>query len=192
MDILKATNPLETVFLICALVSTIFFFIRVVMMLIGIGADHSDDVFNAHQSHDMHSDIAFEMLSINTITAFFMMFGWIGLTCYKEFAMKSLPSIGVAFLGGVFCMVLTAYLFKQMRKLASKGSSFTMNDAVGLTATVYQRIPAKGSGKINVVVRGMTREIEAQSEDQVDIESFKTVKVIRLVSDQSVSVKILK
>ena len=195
MDILKTTDPLETVFLVCALVSTIFFFIRVVMMLIGIGDHHSDDIFHAQHAHDVtdhHSDVAFEMLSINTITAFLMMFGWIGLTCYKQFAMSSLASTGMAFLGGVFCMLITAYLFKLIKKLASKGSTFTLNDAVGLTATVYQRIPAKGSGRINVVVRGMTREIDAQSEDQVDIESFKTVKVVRLVSDQAVSVKILK
>ena len=195
MDILKTTNSLETVFLVCALASTIFFFIRVIMMLIGIGDHHSVDMLHGHEAHDVadhHSDVAFEILSINTITAFLMMFGWIGLTCAKQFGMSSLASTGMAFLGGVFCMLITAYVFKMMKKLVSKGGSFTANDAVGLTATVYQRIPGKGSGKINVVVRGMTREIEAQSEDQVDIESFKTVKVVRLVSDQIVSVKAVK
>ena len=190
MDFLKTSDSLETVFLTCALASTVFFFIRVVMMLIGIGGHHTDDIFQAHHATlDHHSDTAFEMLSINTITAFFMMFGWIGLTCYKQFALNSIASIAVAFLGGVLCMLITAYLFKSMKKLASRGSTFTINDTLGLTATVYQKIPENGTGKISLVVGGMTREIDAQSEDHTNIESFKTVKVVRAVSNQAVSVK---
>lgn len=184
-------GSLEVLFWVCALAGTLFFILRVVMMV--HGADGADDIIDhGAVGHAGSSDVAFEIISVNSITAFFMMFGWIGLTCYKQFAFGGVLSVVLAFLAGGLCMFITAYLFKLAAKLVSHGSVFTVKDTLGKTATVYQKIPANGRGKINVSVGDMLREIEAVSEEKEEIESFGTVTVVRVVDNNTVSVKKIK
>jgi len=80
-------------------------------------------------------------------------------------------------------------LFNAARKLVSLGARFAIEDTIGMTASVYQRIPPDGRGMIQVAIDGMTREIEALSEDKVELESFQAVKVVRVVDHMTVTVK---
>lgn len=180
-------SPLETVFWICALASTLFFIVRVILLVIAGGMDL--DVSAGHHGDISHPDSSFEMISLNTVTAFLMMFGWIGLACLKQFHMAAAASILIAILAGFLCMFTTAYFFKQAKRLASGGSSFSPAKTVGKKATVYQRIPAQGRGKITVSVGDMTHEVDAVSATQEDIESFQTVEVIRVIDQMTVAVK---
>ena len=202
-DFLTSASPLENIFLFCAICGAVFFIIRFVMMLMGAGTEGADaidggmdmdmdggDVGDIDVDDASHSDTLFGILSINTVTAFVMMFGWAGLTCYKQFSLGAAASIIVAFLVGVLCMLITAYLFKLSGKLVSKGGTFNINTAVGKKASVYQQIPADGKGRINLNIPGSnTRELNAVSADHKDIESFKTVKIVKVIDNNTVSVK---
>lgn len=196
--LLQQVTSLEALFWFCALAGTVFFILRVVLMVIGGTLDTGGDVDlgpDAHMDmgHPGHagtvSDTHFEFISINSITAFIMMFGWIGLTCHKQFLLNGGLSVIIGFLAGVGCMLITAYLFKLARKLVSKGSVFSVDQVVGKRGTVYQRISADGRGKINVELNDSTREIEAIAEDKQDIDSFQTVEVVRVVDQRTVAVK---
>lgn len=188
-------TPLEYVFWFCALAGTVVFLARVGLMLMGIadmdggdGLDSAQAMGHAHLAS--HSDSLFEILSVNSVTAFFMMFGWTGLACYAQFSLGAVLSIMGALTAGVLCMLMTAYLFRWARKLASAGGAFDIHKTIGCQAQVYQRIPADGRGKITIdMPDSMTHEVDAIAEDGKEIDSFKTVQVIRVVDQHTVAVR---
>jgi hypothetical protein len=187
-------TPLEAVFWFCALAGTAVFVLRVVLMVVGVsemdGTDSFDSTHVGHAHHGSHSDALFEIISINSVTAFFMMFGWIGLTCYAQFSLGATPSIMIALLVGILCMYITTYLFRWARKFTSPGGTFNIKNTVGQNAKVYQRIPADGRGRITIdMPDSMTHEIDAIAEDGKEIDSFKSVKVVRVVDQSTVSVR---
>ncbi|MCA9403193.1 MAG: hypothetical protein KC897_05375 [Candidatus Omnitrophica bacterium] len=187
LEFLTNADSVTKVFWVCALGGTVFFTVRLILMI--VGGDMDGDV-DGDMDGDTHSDAAFEWISINTLTAFIMMFGWVGLTAYKQFELSVVQSFGLAFAAGLMSMWITAMLFRMAGKLVSKGAVFKISDTVGLNASVYQRIPAEGRGKVNVSLPGgILKELEAMSEDKIDIESFKTVKVVQVVDDRTISVR---
>ena len=121
-----------------------------------------------------------------------MMFGWVGLACSQQYQLNSIVSILIAAVIGVITMFFTAYLFKAAMMLVSSGAAYNENDIVGLKADVYQRIPAGGTGRIQVVVGGVMREMSAISEDGKEIASFKNVEVLKLGEGSVVTVKEIK
>lgn len=181
-------DTLAKVFWIFALAGTIFFVLRTI--LIFIGADVEGDMEGIDADMDTHSDAAFDFISINTLTAFIMMFGWGGLTAYVQYKLSPTISILIGTVCGVATMFITAWIFASAKKLTSKGTVFKIEDTVGLNASVYQRIPASGTGKVNITLPGgILRELDAVSEDKVEIDSFKTVKVVNKIDNRTVSVR---
>ncbi|MFC2140525.1 hypothetical protein ACFLQ1_02255, partial [Candidatus Auribacterota bacterium] len=139
---------------------------------------------------DVDSDVAFELISINSLTAFFMMFGWIGLSCYKQFSLNSALSILIATAAGICCMLITAFLFRVAKKLVSQGVKFNIADTVGKVASVYLKIPTQGKGKIQISINdGMTRELAAISKDHEEIDSFQSVEIVEVIDANTVAVK---
>lgn len=193
-EFITNADTLTKVFWVCALTGTLFFALRTILMVIGSDLDADVDVdMDVHgiDGHmDMHSDAAFELISVNTVTAFIMMFGWAGLTAYVQFKQGYAVSMLIAVGAGMLTMFITASLFNMAKKLVSKGAVFKIEDTVGLNGSVYQHVPADGRGKVNVSMPGgILKELDAVSEDKVDIESFKTVKVVTTIDDRTISVR---
>ena len=181
----------ELVLWICALTGTLFFLIRVILLLVGgIGAEDMDmDGELSGDVHDStHTDIAFKLVSFNSIGAFIMMFGWTGLTALVEFKLGTGLSLIIALLVGFVTMSITAYIFYWAFKLQSAGANFSIDDVVGKPAKVYQRIPEGGKGIIHVTVNGMLREIDAKSENGEAIDAFTNVQIEKVVGAGTVSV----
>ena len=192
-------NTTQTVFFYAAVAGTLFFLLRTVLMLVGFGgagdAGHDAGADAGHAAggagHDAHhgaSDSAFQLVSVHTITVFLMMFGWVGLACSQQLGMNSFAAVACAMAAGLLSMALIAYLFASALKLVSPGARFRIEDAVGKTASVYLKIPADGRGKVQVVLEGLTRELDAVAEDRREIASFQNVKVVRVVDHRTVAV----
>ena len=203
MDFLENANGTELVFWLTAILGTVFFFLRVVMMIVGgFGDDVGSDVSHAdattietdhsgadgHQSED-GSDASFKLVSLNSITGFIMMFGWAGLASYLQFHLNDVVSFIIAFVVGLLCMFITASLFKMASKLTSPGARFNINNTIGTAAEVYLRIPDNGTGKVKITVNGESRIVSAVSENKKEIDSFKRVNVVRVVNSDTISVK---
>lgn len=193
---LKDYNTLEIIFFICGAVSSIFFILRVLMMVFGgffdgdlDGDSDTGDGGDGDGSDSSDTDASFKLLSIHSITAFFMMFGWIGLTCYRQYGLHEVLSVLSAGLGGLLSMIVIAYVFKLAMKLVSTGSDFNINNLVGAKAVVYQQITPENGGKIQVSVEGdMTREFDAVSFDKDIIESFTAVEIVEVIDSHTVAV----
>jgi hypothetical protein len=191
----------ELIYWFFALVGTFFFLFRLAAMVVGgfggddAALDHVGDVGidveggTAHSHALSATDAAFKLVSLQSLTGFFMTFGWAGLAAQKQFGLGTTLSFLLASLAGSVAMFLTASLFKLMEKLNSSGDVFSIANTVALSGSVYARIPAQGRGQVRLSVNNATRIVEAISEDRVDLDSFSDVTVVRVVDGTTVSVK---
>lgn len=199
----------ELIYWVFALVGTFFFLFRLAAMVVGgfggddAALDHVGDVGTdidaghgdggAPHSHALNAtDAAFKLVSLQSLTGFFMTFGWAGLAGQKQFSLGTTFSFLIALAAGGVAMFLTAYLFKLMGKLNSSGDVFSVEKTLHLSGSVYARIPAEGRGQVRISVNNATRFVDAISEDRVDLDSFSDVTVVRVVDGTTVSVKKLK
>ncbi len=190
---------LQKVLALVAIPSSLVLVLQTILMLVGLGShgdvDAGHDAMDGDVGHDLpdhaaaghamdhlHSaeaadTAAFQVFSLRSVLAFFVLFGWVGLAMTGEGAPAWL-SILVAFLAGTAGLLLTAWLFYLMQKLQASGNVHLSN-AVGQVGEVYIPIPGAfaGSGKVNVMVQGRWMECDAQTAG----EALKTGHSVRVV-----------
>jgi len=177
----------DLVFISCALVGCVFFIVRLFLQFLGLGGHDSSsdlspgmahDVPAGSDGHDGSSDSGFKALSLQGLTAFLMMFGLVGLAMMRSFRSELLALLAGTLAGAVAVWVM-GKIFGGMRNLQSSGTA-DLGTAAGKEATVYIRIPAKGTGKVMAPVSGQLMEVEAVSEDGTEIPSGVKVRVKRV------------
>ena len=171
----------EIIFWFCALSGSGLFLIQFFLNLIGSDSESDDN-----------SADGFQWLSKQTITSFLMMFGWVGLAGLKEFGFSVPISVLMAVAAGMSAMLVTGMVFHFARKLRSTGTVFKLEEAIGKEASVYQRIPKDGVGKVSLALQEMTHEIDAISLSGEEIDSFSQVQIVRKKDDATVVVVPIK
>jgi hypothetical protein len=183
--LLNWTDALEfgmdvVVYLIMALVGTVFFMLRLVFALFfgGDGGDLDGDLSAAG-----HADSAFSMFSLLSILAFFMGAGWMGLTCRVDWGLSSMVA-AMSAAGFGFVLMLMASALMAFARTLNQVVEYDVNTAVGRTASVYMSIPERGQGRgqIKVSVSGRLKMMEAVSTGP-KIPEFRTVKVLSVGDD---------
>lgn len=183
---------IENIFWFFAIAGTSFFILKALSFAVGSFGEHSmtDDVASDTIDHGSDSNHAFKIISIHSLTGFFMMFGWVGLASYKQFMLSSELSTFIAFIAGCFMLLTTHVIFKTATSLTSPGSKFLIEQLVGKTGTVYQQIPGNGGiGKIQISTNGLLREVKAVSQTNKKIDSFVAVEVTRIAGEGTVAVR---
>ncbi|HOK96599.1 MAG TPA: hypothetical protein P5175_02805 [Anaerohalosphaeraceae bacterium] len=155
-------SGLELLFACCAVFGLILFVIRLILMFIGMGSEGLDSADAGHidtgamespgQGGDFHSglhdsDLSFKTLSLQGITAFFMMFGLVGWAVLRQ----GNYAAWIPILCGAAAGAATVWVMKKIFQLAgSLQSSGTMDlqNAVGQEGTVYLTIRPGKSGKV--------------------------------------------
>jgi len=200
-------STLEYIYLACAIAGAIIFLIRMVLMLMGglgdadgemgemEGADFGD--FGDAEIGDIgdadadlggfgveDTDASFNVLSIQGVSSFVMMFGIVGLAFAK---MPTAPFL--SFLAGViagsFTVWVVSRVFKAMIRLQSDGT-MQLKNAVGQTGKVYLRIREGSVGKVEIVVQGALRVMDAVSKDGGIIATGEKVQVVEIRDTQLV------
>lgn len=160
--------------------ATIFFVIKLIIFSI-FGADNGGDVapdFNA----DTGSDGTFGFISLQTILAFLMGFGWMGYASLKEFQMTQLSAFLSAFAVGFIFMLGTAYLMFCVRKL-EKNVKKDKKTAIGKAAKAYTNFAPNGSGQVEVEIDGQFTVTDAVNNTDKEIKAFDIVKVVKVEND---------
>ena len=85
-------------------------------------------------------------------------------------------------------MLMTALMFRGALCLVSEGQQFKIKKCIGLRGTVYQQIPHQDTGKVNIVVNDITRELLARSHDGEEIASFTPIKIVDIFNNKIVIV----
>lgn len=146
---------MRSVYIVCAVVGGTVLLIQTALLLLGFhGGDASFDF-----DHDTDAgDGSFSVLSLRALSSFLTFFGLSGWGAY-EAGWGRAASLAVAVLAGLAVMLAVASLLRLQMRLASRGNVDPKN-AIGATATVYLRIPAKraGQGKITVSIQGRSLE----------------------------------
>jgi membrane protein implicated in regulation of membrane protease activity len=140
----------------------------------GGGADH--DAGGGHDAgghdaggHDAaahHADQAsdatasFKLVSLRSIVAFGLLFGWAGVLYTKNHTNPEY-TILYSLLWGVAGMLLVSLLFYFMLHLSETGTQ-RIGTSVGERGTVYMDIPAGGTGKVRVMMSGMVSMVDAR------------------------------
>jgi len=213
-------TTLEYIYLACAIAGAIIFVVRIVLMFVGgfggdtdmdldVGADGADfgdiemeldgadfdasiegfDLAEASADSDLgDTDLSFRFLSVQGISSFIMMFGIVGLAIAKA-PIHPVFSLFAGIGAGLFTVWIISLIFVAATGLQSDGT-MRMTSAVGETGKVYLRIPAEDVGKVQVVVQGALRVLEAFSEDGAAIPTGTKVKVVD-VRDTALVVKVL-
>jgi membrane protein implicated in regulation of membrane protease activity len=164
----------EWFFLTCAIVGGVVFLLRMVLFFVGVG-DADGDVSSGETADD-----GFQFLSLQGMSAFFMMFGLVGLAMLRA-GTGFLPALGGAIGAGLLTVWLVSKIFLSARRLQSDGT-LRIQNAVGQEGTVYLSIPADGSGQVQIAVQGSLRIFEARSAKRVRIPTGERVRVIEIAA----------
>lgn len=135
-----------------------------------------------------HSD-GFGFLSIRSIAAFFVGFGWAG-----AFALSGSGSIPIAvvagLLAGTVLLAANVALVRSMLKLQDSGT-LSYKNAIGQVGTVYSTIPANraAAGQIEVLVQSRLIIAEAYTVSPADLKPGSKVRVTGLVGTATLEVE---
>ncbi len=190
MDILF--NDKAAWFAVPALVGTILFLIRLVMLLVGgahIGDLHAGEI-HVGSAGDHHGDPgeAFKALSLQSIVAFLMGFGWAGFGAFRGSQLSMMPSIAIGVAGGVGMVWLLGIMLKGMYDLQSSGN-VDIHAAVGQEGDVYLTVPPKGEGRgqVRVTLQERQRIWNAITEGEA-LPTSTRVRVTRVNDDNTLTV----
>lgn len=177
-------------FAVPAIVGTAVFLIRLVLMLVGGAAsdlDFSVDHAGADAHHGDPGD-ALKVLSIQSLFAFAMGFGWVGLGGLKGAGWSFTPSVLAGVAGGVGMVWLLGLLLKGVHDLQSSGN-VAIESALGREGDVYATIPGNsgGRGQVRMTLSQRQRIYNAVTEGD-ELPTSTRVKVTRVNQDNTLTV----
>jgi len=190
MDLFNSLEPLQKFFWTIACCASLVFIIQTIMTFIGLGTDADVDAGPMDGSGDSIEDGALSgVFSFRNLVNFLLGYGWAGVLLFDDLEKRWLLQL-VAIAVGVLFVLAFVFMFRQVMKLSHDGS-FKINEAVGLKADVYLRIPAarSGRGKVQVSVKGSIHEIDAVTDNDAEIPTGGQVEIIEALGDDLLLVK---
>ncbi len=173
--------PVESVWKIyyyIALFSTILFVLKLVLFATVGGDTEVAADFNS----EVDTDCSFNFISIQSVIAFFMGFGWMGYSALKQFELSQLISFGAAFGVGIVFMFLTAYLMFLVKKLEKKVKK-DKSTAIDQVGKAYTSFSPRSMGQIEIEINGQLSVVNAMNDTDEQINSFDVIKVTKVVDD---------
>jgi len=196
---LPSISPSLPYFYLGALFFSVIFGWQLIMSLIGIGHDMADDVtshvdmgvdhtqLDPTANVDAHESLlAFKLLSIRSILAFFTLFFW-ATALYLNSGNTAAMSLLYGVLWGVAAMVLVALIFHLMQKLTQTGT-MQMTSCIGATGTVYLDLPTGGQGEVRVLVSGVMVHVRAKAVGGEALLAGTKVRVVRIIDPTTIEV----
>jgi len=86
-------------------------------------------------------------------------------------------AIGFGILAGILAFFLLNYVFKLLLKTQSN-VNWSMSDAMFTKGEVYLTIPSEGKGIVNVNINGANRELEAKSNEKLDLKTGTKIQIV--------------
>lgn len=205
---IEQMSGLEMVFAGCAVFGTALFIMRMILMFVGHTGDSDVDGHDiAHDiGHDMtagdadaghdfsghdvsETDVSFRLLSLQGITAFFMMFGLVGWGVLRSGDHHPLVPIECGAAAGLLTVWVMKKIFQYAGMLQSSGT-LNLQNAVGQDGTVYLTIKAGQPGKVQVTVQQRLSVLEAVAEDGQEIKTGRPVRVVKVTAGRLVVKKL--
>lgn len=179
----ETLNFMWQVYYYIAIFATILFAIKLIIFSFTGGGSEVACDFNT----EFDVDTSFDFISLQTILAFLMGFGWAGFAASKQFGIGHLYSFLIALAVGLIFMFTTALLMFGVKKL-EKNVKKDKADAIGKTGKAYTTFDKDGKGKVEVEISGQLAIADAINTTEVPINSFDMIEVVG-VKDNLLQVK---
>ncbi|CAN5436803.1 hypothetical protein BH18VER2_BH18VER2_06970 [soil metagenome] len=173
----------KQIFYAIGLASISILLIQILLTFVGLDSDH-----DAELTHGDHSS-GLSFLSVRTITAFFVGFGWTGVILLNHGY-----SVPVAIAGGmttgILFLLVTAFLIHNLLRLQSSGNLDYQN-AIGVVGSVYTTIPGaeRGGGQIELMLQGRLMMAEAYTKAERDLKPGSKARVVELIGASTLLVE---
>lgn len=166
---------------IAILFSGFFLFQTIFSMFSGGDVEAHEAIGNSDGAIGDDDGIGHQFFTIKNMVAFFTMFAWVGIAAYNSGLSKGI-SVLLALGAGLTMVFLMVILLKNVGKLKYSGT-MQIKNALGQVGNVYLFIPAqrRGKGKVHVRVQGSLHELDAITDDAVDIATGSIVKVTGII-----------
>ena len=173
------------IFYAIGLFSLAVLLIQILLTLVGLD-HHGDADLSGHGDHDS----GMGLLTVRTVTAFFVGFGWTGAIMLNHgYSIVAAIAAGTA-TGAVF-LLTTWFLITNLLRLQSSGGNVDYNNAIGSVGTVYTTIPAAeaGGGQIELMLQGRLMMAEAYTKATWNLKPGSKAKVIALIGRSTLLVE---
>ncbi len=175
------------VYFIMAVAGTALYVMKLALFLL---AGDGDGDFDAVENEV--TDVAgstFSLISIQSILAFFMGTGWVGLACLDEFGYSSGKTLIIASVFGFLMMLLSSFLTFKIKGL-NHTPKLDYKKAIGVKGRAYTNVPEKGEGvgQVEVTFGGKMQILQAVSVDGL-IKSFTPIEVVEIDDSGNAQVK---
>lgn len=183
---MEFTDPILKTLWFIAIPATLIFVIQTIMTFTGA---ETHDGLSADFDSDLHGgDTPFQLFTFRNMINFLLGFSWTGISFFNLIESRVLL-ITLSFIVGAGFVILFFTIIRQIERLA-EDNSFKITNALNKTASVYLPIPArkKGTGKIQVSVKGSFHELDAVTEND-KIETSATVRIVKIESNNLVVVE---
>ncbi len=182
-------------FYLAAVFFSAFFVWQLIGMVLGVshgGAGEFDSHVEPAAAHetpqDAASDVAFKLVSVRSVLAFFTLFFWSG-AMYLNTGVQLLTSLLYALLWGLLAMFVISIIVTLLRKLSETGN-IRVDTCVGTAGTVYLDIPPGGQGEVRVTCDGILTHLRASGAAGEAIKAGTPIRVIRQTGPNSIEVEV--
>ena len=144
-------------FSVPAVAGSVYFVMQVVMGQLGGDADLDGDINGSAGDADPGAE--FRVLSLQTLSAFAMGGGWMGVATLALTDVGFVGASVISILSGVGVAWLLVAVMRALLRLQSSGN-ISLESAVGETGRVCVLVPASGQGRGRVQVVVQDRQVE--------------------------------
>ena len=174
----------KQIFYAIGLFSLAVLLLQILLTLVGVG--HHDADFSGYGDHDT----GLGLLTVRTVTAFFVGFGWGGVIMLnKGYSMIAAIAVGAG--TGLVFLLTTAFLIRNLLRLQSSGGNIDYNNAIGTVGTVYVTIPGAeaGGGQVELTIQGRLMTASAYTKAASALRPNTKVKVVGLIGGSTLLVE---
>lgn len=180
MDLLFGTSALW--FTIPALIGTGFLLLQIMLGELGADGDSALEL-DADFDADLAADDPggeFKVLSLQSISAFALGFGWVGLAAHRALDLGFTGSVMIGVLAGVIVAWCFVMLSRSILRLQSSGN-VTLRDVEGELGDVYITIPpaGEGNGRVKIAMHNSHYEYNAVQNGADPIPTHTRVRITR-------------
>lgn len=169
----------DKIYLAIALFSTTLFIFKTIFFVL-LGGDAE---VNADFDSITEADTSFSFFSVQTLLAFFMGFGWMGLVVLQQLKISAIYVAIFSCIVGLLFMFITAYLMFLTKKL-NKTVRVNYADCVGQEGKAYTTFEPNSNGKIEITLNQKLVIIDAISVSNEKINAFEIIKVIKFENNK--------
>lgn len=174
----EAPSLMEIIFVSCAVLGGILFFIMMLLMMVGDVLGGVTDAIGL--DIDAGGGGAFEILSVQGLSVAVMMFGLTGMFGLSATGSDVVAVLagGIGAAGGMYGMGKMMYGINQLQA----DGTINYNDAIGQRGQVYSRIKPNETGEIQVPVDGTLKTLLARAQDKsMLIPSGEFIRVVDII-----------